>query len=144
MIDLTYNGTCNVIAYERQVLLGSRFAEGIADGRFILGQRMFTKEPLAFASLGGIGSDREWSDVLNWVLQALIFGEEEGLSKDVTKCQNEISTSVASKLPYLNAVYCMGNYEELLDDNVKLSRGMNMINNGTGLLYSLPFSNLDR
>ncbi|KAL9183086.1 hypothetical protein ACHAXT_004873 [Thalassiosira profunda] len=32
MIDLTFAGECNVIAYERNVLLTSRFAEGIADG----------------------------------------------------------------------------------------------------------------
>ena len=33
MIDLTFAGECNVIAYERNVLLTSRFAEGIADGK---------------------------------------------------------------------------------------------------------------
>ena len=66
MIDLLFDGTCNVIVDERQVLLRSRFAaEGVADGRFILGDNMFTKEPLALASLGGIDSDREWGDILN-------------------------------------------------------------------------------
>ena len=56
---------------------------------------MFTKEPLAIATHK---SDREWSDVVNWVIQALIYGEEEGFTKDLTLCQSEAGAN-ASALP---------------------------------------------
>ena len=54
-------------------------------------------------------NDREFSDVVNWVLHALFFGEEQGLRQNATECSNSTKvTPVASEseLNYLDAVYC--------------------------------------
>ena len=72
----------------------------------------------------------------------MIYGEEEGFTKDLTLCQSEAGAN-ASALPYINAIHCVGNYAEIVD--VATNRGMNRLNKGTtGLFYALPFGNLDR
>jgi len=77
------------------------------------------------------------------VVQALFYGEEQGLTKSSSLCQNYTDmTRSLSGLNFLNAVYCVGNYGEILhgDDN---NRGANQINNGTtGMLYAIPFGEL--
>lgn len=90
-------------------------------------------------------NDREFSDVVNWVLHALFFGEEQGLRQNATECigngNSTKVTQVASELNYLDAVYCVGSYAELYD--FPDYRSMNRINNGTKMLFATPFGDLD-
>lgn len=87
-------------------------------------------------------NDREFSDVANWILHALFFGDEQGLRQNATECSNSTKvTPVASELNYLDAVYCVGSYAELYD--FPDSRGLNRINNGTKMLFATPFGDLD-
>ena len=126
------NGTCNVVASEVSLIFGSGV---LMNG---VGGRQFTKEPLAFVTRN---NDREFSDVINWILQAAFYGEEQGLTKNATLCSNTTNvTAVASKLNYLNAVYCVGSYENL---HHFPDRGMNRINNGTAMINPIPFGDLD-
>ena len=88
-------------------------------------------------------TDREFSDVVNWVVHAVISGEEQGLSKNASLCQNhtDLASHDASKLGFMNAVHCVGNYSEIVDgDN---NPGINEINYGTGMLYAIPFGNIE-
>ena len=79
---------------------------------------------------------------MNWVLQALFYGEEQDLTKNATLCGNTTNvTSVASELNYLNAVYCVGSYKDVY--HFPGHRGMNGINNGTKMHYPIPFGDLD-
>jgi len=49
-----------------------------------------------------------------------------------------------SELNFLNAVYCVGNYGEILFGGEQTDRDMNQINNGSsGMLYATPFGNLE-
>ncbi|KAL7526276.1 hypothetical protein ACHAXR_002496, partial [Thalassiosira sp. AJA248-18] len=83
--------------------------------------------------------------IINWVLQALFYGEEHGLAKDPTLCQKStrVTLNDVSDLDFLNAVHCVGNYGEIFDRELN-NRGMNQINNGTGMLYAIPLGNLDK
>eukprot|EP00580_Thalassiosira_gravida_P000742 CAMPEP_0201599198 /NCGR_PEP_ID=MMETSP0492-20130828/752_1 /ASSEMBLY_ACC=CAM_ASM_000837 /TAXON_ID=420259 /ORGANISM="Thalassiosira gravida, Strain GMp14c1" /LENGTH=875 /DNA_ID=CAMNT_0048061747 /DNA_START=60 /DNA_END=2687 /DNA_ORIENTATION=- len=140
------NGTCNVIADDRSFLLdrvtpGNETTNNGDANVVIVGDKFFTKEPLAIVTRN---NDREFSDIINWVLHALFYGEEQGLTKKPSLCQNytNLTSHSASDLKFMNAVYCMGNYGKLFveDEN---NRGMNRINNGTtGMLYATPFGRL--
>lgn len=124
------NGTCNVVATELSLIVGSTYH---------VGDKQFTKAPHAFVTRN---TDREFSDVVNWVLQALFYGEEQDLTKNATLCGNTTNvTSVASELNYLNAVYCVGSYKDVY--HFPGHRGMNSINNGTKMHYPIPFGDLD-
>jgi len=103
---------------------------------------LLTKEPLAIVTRN---NDREFSDIINWVVQALFYGEEQGLTKNSSLCQNYTNfTSPGSDLNFMNAVYCVGNYGELISEVEQNHRGMNQINNGTtGMLYATPFGELE-
>ncbi|KAL7532749.1 hypothetical protein ACHAXR_006489, partial [Thalassiosira sp. AJA248-18] len=146
--DMLFDNTCNVIAHEKSVILNIASSDGAGDNGFIFGNNTMTKEPLAIVTRN---NDREFSDIINWVVQALIFGEEQGLAKDPTLCQNSAKTTFfVSDMDFMNAIYCVGNYGEIFDGEPKIfdgrpnSRGMNQINNGTGMLYAIPFGNLDK
>jgi hypothetical protein len=91
--------------------------------------------------------DHEWSSIVNWVAQALFFGERQGITKNSSMCQRTSGTLNLSwpVLNYLNAVYCVGNYAELYDGSELAESdrtAINTINNGTSMLYVIPNGNL--
>jgi len=101
-----------------------------------------TKEPLSIVTRN---TDREFSDIINWIVHALFYGEEQGLTKNSSLCQNSsnLTPHHASDLNFMNAVYCVGNYGELFDEDEN-NRGLNQINDGsTGMLYATPFGQLN-
>eukprot|EP00579_Thalassiosira_antarctica_P013409 CAMPEP_0201945108 /NCGR_PEP_ID=MMETSP0903-20130614/53734_1 /ASSEMBLY_ACC=CAM_ASM_000552 /TAXON_ID=420261 /ORGANISM="Thalassiosira antarctica, Strain CCMP982" /LENGTH=869 /DNA_ID=CAMNT_0048488167 /DNA_START=93 /DNA_END=2702 /DNA_ORIENTATION=+ len=141
--EMLFNDTCNAIASEKTFILNVLLLnEVIRDGKFILGTKMMTKEPYGIITRN---SDHEFSDIINWVIRALFFGEEQGLTKDPTLCQNytDLTLHDVSDLDFMNSVYCVGNYREIyvVEPN---NRGMNQINNGTGMLYAVPTGNIAR
>ena len=72
------------------------------------GDKVITSTPLGMATRQ---DDREFSDVINWILQALFYGDEQGLTKSSSLCQNDRDLPRgmnASELNYMNAVYCVG------------------------------------
>jgi len=88
--------------------------------------------------------DREFSDIVNWVVQALLFGEERGLSKNATLCRNYTDSTLrgASELDFMKGVSCVGNYAEINGDPNNRGR-INGINDGAGMLYAIPFGNIE-
>ena len=138
---MLFNDTCNALAFDKSALLGTAKNDEAQSKGFVFGDVMKTKEPLAFVTRN---NDREFSDIVNWVMQALFFGEEQGLTKDMSYCENYSSMTFyhATDLGLMNAVHCVGNYAELYDGGE--IRGMNQINVGTGMLYAIPFGNLDK
>ncbi|KAL7534572.1 hypothetical protein ACHAWF_004886, partial [Thalassiosira exigua] len=141
MLDMLLNDTCNVVAEDKGFLHGGLPDIFVARDRgFVEGGKMMTKEPLAMVTRN---TDMEWSDAVNWVLQALIYGEEQGLTRDSSRCQigANLDLQSASDLDFMNAVHCVGNYAEQHD---RKKRGMNQINNGTGMVFAIPFGNLDQ
>jgi len=140
MAAMLLNGTCNVIATNPSILLKWLKNKKNLDGKFVLGNKTIEKEPLAIVTRK---DDREFSDILNWVVQSTFYGAEQELTKDSSLCQNYTNlTSRVSDLNFLNAVYCVGNYGELCEE-ILHHLGMNNMNDGTGMLYAIPFGELD-
>ena len=144
--EMLLNRTCNAIAGDKLRLLDRLSSDELKDNNYTVGEELKTKEPLAIVTRKG---DQEFSDIINWVLQALFYGEEKGLTRDSTLCQNSTvlqDRRKAADLNYLNAVYCMGNYGDILNNGglKDYPRGMNQINNGSsGMLYSIPFGDIE-
>ena len=84
--EMLFNGACNALAHEKSFMQNvALLNDGIRDGTFILGNKMKTKEPHAIITRN---NDRELSDIINWVVQALFFGEEQGITNDLKLCQD--------------------------------------------------------
>ena len=95
----------------------------------MVGEKKMTKEPNAFLTRG---DDREFSDAVNWVLQA-------GLKRDTTLCKNStnLDSYQVSDLDFMNAVYCVGNYGEIMGAQ-RTDGGKNHINRGkSGMMYAI-------
>ena len=137
------DGECNVLASaDSSIRCVAMEDDEFRERDFTVRTKMLTKEPHAIVTNN---DDRAFSDAVNWVVRALMFGEEQGLAKDPSRCRVDAgaSSSRAADLPYLNAVFCVGNYREILPSGLH-NPGMNEDNRGTGMLYALPFGNLDR
>lgn len=143
-MDMLLADKCNVLVSE-DFFIQSATSRNIdfQNRNFTRGSKRITKEPHGMVTNN---YDREFSDVVNWVVQALLFGEQEGLRRDLSLCQNYTDSISyrASDLHFLNAVFCVGNYGDILGEGNSDNRGMNQANNGTGMLYAVPFGNLDR
>lgn len=119
-LDMLENNTCNVLAAERmqidKILTSRNMDEQeYLSQKYVIGNKTFTTDPLAVVTRN---NDRQWSDIINWVIEAIIYGERHGLLKDKSLCKHEAPTSkVPSNLQYLNSVYCVGNYEEIVYNN---------------------------
>ncbi|KAL7544861.1 hypothetical protein ACHAWF_008230 [Thalassiosira exigua] len=133
LLNLLHNGECNVFAKDRSFM--QRHAAKRSDLRDgdVVGKKLITKEPLAMVTRN---TDRMWSDTVNWVIQAIIYAEEQGLTKDSLRCQ--ISTTMtlkgAADLDFMNAVYCVAAINDVSfyamatrEDDAKFSSFINMI-----------------
>jgi len=143
LTEMLTNGTCNVVAHEKSFLYDYELLnDGIRDGKFVLGTQLKTKEPHAIITRN---NDRQFSDIINRVIQMLFYGEEQGLTRDPNKCEEytHLTLYEVSDLRFLNAIDCVGNYGDIIDGDPD-NRGVNQINNGTGMLYAIPFGNLEK
>ena len=143
IIDMLLDNECNVLASEVSFIQSvASLNEGFRNRNFTVGTKRLTKEPHAIITGN---HDHAFSDAINWVVKALMFGEEQGLTKDPLRCQNsaDSTTHRASDLRFLNAVFCVGNYRDIYVGDLA-KRGMNNVNKGTGMLYATPFGNLDK
>lgn len=136
------DGACNVIAADRSVLLDLAASEDNS-GPYELGSKTKTNEPLAIVTRN---TDREFSDVVNWVLQALIYGAEQGLAMDVSRCSKVLYSTLTvpvSDLNYLNAVHCVGNYFEIMNYGAKSNPVWSQKNDSAaGMIYATPFGDV--
>lgn len=132
------NGTCNVIAGDRQATSLQMDAANLSN--YIVGANTFTNEPLAIVTRS---DETEWSDIVNWVVQSLFYGERQGLVQNALLCEKDRLSTIPSKLDYRKAVYCVGNYGEIYARGFGSSdnrSNINRINNGTGeYSHELPF-----
>jgi hypothetical protein len=145
-LEFYLNGTCNVIANGRLGLLYFKQTRAdLFDSSFIVGNKTFNNDPLAFVTRN---NDPEWSDIVNWVLQALFYGERNGITKSASDCQLGTNSLAVDRrrLNFLNAVYCVGNYGEIYGGSKYSEYGrttINTINNGTAMMQVIPYGDLD-
>jgi general L-amino acid transport system substrate-binding protein len=145
-IQLYFNGTCNVVASSRFDLLNYKSNHlDVLTSSFVIGVDTFNNDPLSYVTRP---DDPEWSAIVDWVVQALFYGERQGITKNATLCEtntNDLSYEW-SDLNFLNAIYCVGSYDEIYNSSelAQYTRtAINTINNGTPMLYIIPYGNLD-
>lgn len=93
------------------------------------------------------GNDYQFLDFVNWVLQALLMAEEEGITKD-TASRMGITDVFGPDYErmFINAVEAVGNYGEMYARHLEAivpREGLNLINQDTGLIYSHPFGGVE-
>jgi len=135
LVDSYVNGTCNTIFADD--LLVKFYSRKNHNQR----RQIFSGNQTAMIDPQGIvtrGDDREFADVMSWVINAAIYGEEQNISKNPSLCQPYDSPPTASyEIDYMLAVYCVGNYMDVSDEE---GRGeMNRINNGTSMVLPTTF-----
>lgn len=102
---------------------------------------LYSKEPLALVTRDG---DVQFSDFVNWIVQALLAAEEQGITQSTATAFTQ-STLFGEEYKdmYIHAIEAVGNYAEMYDRNLEpiIPRAaVNDINQGdTGLLYAFPF-----
>jgi len=102
---------------------------------------VYSKEPLALVTRNG---DAEFSDFVNWIVQALMAAEEQDITQSTAGAFTQ-STLFGEEYQdmFINAIEAVGNYAEVYDRNLEAiipRASINTINQGdTGLVYALPF-----
>jgi general L-amino acid transport system substrate-binding protein len=157
LVAANLSGRCDAITTDRSGLAGIRTGRTPNPDEQVILPETISKEPLAPAVRQG---DDEWSDIVRWVVYALIAAEEKGITaQNVDEKANSEDPEVKRMLgatPGMgkalgldekwayNAVKAVGNYGQIFERNVgtqsplKLDRGLNALWTHEGLMYAIP------
>ncbi|MHA1597685.1 MAG: amino acid ABC transporter substrate-binding protein [Alphaproteobacteria bacterium] len=149
-------GRCDILTSDQSQLYALRTKMKDPSASMVLPE-VISKEPLGPVVRQG---DDQWFNVVRWSLNALISGEELGItSKNVDKMKSSANPGIkrflgtsgdmgsmlgVSKDWAYNIIKQVGNYGESFERNVgmgsplKISRGLNAQWNKGGLLYAPP------
>ena len=153
------SGRCDVFTTDASGLAATRAVLPDPDAHMIFPE-IISKEPLGPLVREG---DEQWADIARWVLNALILGEEHGL----TRANVAATAEAGSELTVVNrllgregsagedlgldaawavrAIAAEGNYAEIFEryvgagSKLGLARGLNALYRDGGLIYSPPF-----
>lgn len=153
-----FEGRCDAFTADTSALQSIRAAKAGNPGDYQVLAELISKEPLAPAVRQG---DEQWSDIVKWVLFALIEAEEQGVTRNTLEAKKKsadpnvqrllgVSPGMGANLGLADdwaarAIAAVGNYGELFDRNVgkdsalKLERGPNALWENGGLMYAPPF-----
>jgi len=138
------NGRCNVVAgigYSVQAF--KPYAESVTNRSYSVGKYKFSKIALTIATRQ---DDPQWSDFINWILQALLAAEEQNITKSNAEAfPNTMVFGEQYKRMFSAAIGEAGNYAELYETHHKHTprEGLNLLNNGTtGLVTPFQFGPL--
>lgn len=160
-IDTVYGaydeGRCDAVTSDRSQLLGRRTVLSNPDDHVILPE-VFSKEPLGPLTAHG---DNQWNDVITWVVNATILGEELGITSenigDFAGTQNpevarllgeegELGSQLGlSDTFVVDVITNVGNYGEIYDRSLgpdtplNVARGPNALWTQGGILYAPPY-----
>ncbi|MGD9783291.1 MAG: amino acid ABC transporter substrate-binding protein [Hyphomicrobiaceae bacterium] len=155
MIKAYLAGECDAYSADRSSLFSDRAGFEEPTKHAVLPE-VISKEPLGPAVLQG---DREWAEIVRWVLAGLINAEEVGLMRDVASSGKELggdanrlldgAGTTGTKLRLdrnwlRNVVAAVGNYGELYDTNIGkggalgMERGINALWKKGGILFAPP------
>mmetsp|Transcript_10548 Transcript_10548/g.22344 ORF Transcript_10548/g.22344 Transcript_10548/m.22344 type:complete len:360 (+) Transcript_10548:418-1497(+) len=138
MFPMLINGTCNVVTSSKYFIQLEKniFNNTYAKGNYTFGEEILSKEPLAIVTRK---DDREFSDIVNWIIHTILHQEGH---RDPTLCQNytDLTSLDALDLNFKNAVHCVGNVTEIFGET---GTRIQLENGTSGLLYAIPFGNLD-
>jgi len=138
---------CNVMASESASINSEAVKLLGYTGPYKISEQRFSREPISAVTRQG---DPRWSDFVEWIIQGLIFAEEE----DITQSQsfrfdsttifggNDTHPHPTLEKMFEHANEVRGNYGEVYNVNVEsfLQRsGMNLLNKGDSpIIYSFP------
>jgi len=142
--DMLANGMCNVVAGETPIVLEDNAIAAGYTGDYAISTNTLSKEPLAWVSRQ---EDERFSDIINWVIMALLTAEEQGITQaTATDFPTYDGLGETWETIFRDAVAAVGNYGEIYDrtlESVLPRSGLNEINEGgSGLIYSIPFGSL--
>jgi general L-amino acid transport system substrate-binding protein len=137
-------GRCNVIAGEQFDIAESIVRGRGYDGAYASGVKVHSKEPLCMVTRD---DDPQWSDFVNWVMEALLTAEDDGItSRAATFLRPTTVFGDTFANMFSNAIQIVGNYGEIYGRNLEalLPRPPpDMINKGdSGLIYAFPFGDV--
>lgn len=153
-----FSGRCDGYAQWGPVLAIDRTTAEDPDAHVILADTLAMEPEVMLARQG----DDQWVDILNWMLSALLFAEQEGISSaNVDEMKANPPTSEIGKLlgatPGMGAplglsddwaytmIKTVGNYAEIYDRNIgdgsvyKMPRDINNLWNNGGVLFPMVF-----
>jgi general L-amino acid transport system substrate-binding protein len=150
-------GNCGALVADRTRLAADRVAVLQRGKRTRLLPERISKDPLAAAVRE---DDRQWAAIVNWVMEALVEAEENGVTQAnvaTKRTQNDPvlrfllggSHEIGAKLGLYNdwvvrAIEATGNYGEIYERDLgsgsalKLARGENNLHALGGLMMALP------
>lgn len=139
------NGACNVLAGDQFEVATRTVRDAGYVSDYQIGNNVFSKEPLALVTRA---NDSSWSDFVNWVVQSMLTAEEQNITQSDGSSINETFVfGDRFKNMFSNAVTEVGHYGELYESRLQAivsRKAVNNINSGmTGLLYAMPFGNLE-
>jgi general L-amino acid transport system substrate-binding protein len=148
-------GQCDAATSDKSQLAGQRASLVKNADDYVILEETMSKEPLTPMIAQG---DSQWRDVMNWVIYATIYAEENGMtSKNVDDFKKTevpdlkrfmgLTDDLPKKMglsndAFYNVIKLVGNYGEIYDRTVgKLGvpRGLNNLYTKGGILYSPPF-----
>jgi general L-amino acid transport system substrate-binding protein len=155
-----FAGRCDVMTGDSAALAAQRVGRATTPDDYMILPERISKEPLAPVVRHG---DDQWHDIVDWVVYALIQGEESGITKanvdDMLKTDDPGIKRMLGVTPGMgkalfgsesyekwayNAIKLVGNYGEIFDRNIgagsplKLDRGLNNLWTKGGLIYAMP------
>jgi general L-amino acid transport system substrate-binding protein len=152
-----FSGRCDVMTGDGSALAAQRVGRASNPDDYMILPERISKEPLAPVVRHG---DDQWHDIVDWVVYALIQGEESGITTanvdDMLKSDDPGIKRMLGVTPGMgkalgldenwayNEIKMVGNYGEIFDRNIgmgspmKLERGYNNIWTKGGLLYAMP------
>lgn len=147
-------GRCDAITNDQSSLISRRTTLETPDDHLIM-EEVISKEPLGPLVAQG---DEQWSDIMDWTMYALFYGEERGItSENIDSFANSEDPNIQRFLgedgnlgellglePDFAAtvIESVGNYGEIYDRHLTplgVSRGLNQPYTEGGLLYAPPF-----
>ncbi|CAB9513107.1 Putative amino-acid ABC transporter-binding protein YhdW [Seminavis robusta] len=153
-------GVCNVFAAEPVSMSKYNLHKHGYSGSFMVGDKKYSREPLALITSQ---DDPQWSALVNAVVNIFYLAEAENVSKDnAATAFQELFDSADSGITdefdlvsmAVSIVSEFGNYADLYEEHLEVSvprSGLNLLyrpdtgalNSPAGLLYAMPFGNLD-
>ena len=150
-------GRCDIYTTDASGLYASRAGYPDPSAHVVLPE-IISKEPLGPAVRHG---DHEWGDIVRWSLNAMIIGEELGItSSNVEEMKSSKNTEVLRLLGVesgygamlglsddwaANILSQVGNYSESFEKHIgpntpiNIQRGLNALYKDGGILYAPPF-----
>ncbi|GGF54345.1 amino acid ABC transporter substrate-binding protein [Terasakiella brassicae] len=152
-----FSGQCDLYAADRSALQAILTFSAPNPNDYVLLQATLSKEPLGPVVRD---DDREWYDIVKWLVYGLIEAEERGVTRrnveEMRRLNNhavrfmlggESGFGKALRLPdswLYDVIRAQGNYGEIFERNLgsgsqlKIERGLNNLWQKGGLMYAMP------